>query len=112
VLLAVRGLRIFVVDRARATGVYVALLAPLTWFTGAIVVLDVESGNSSSTINSLGKALWWALTTITTVGYGDLYPITTSGKFVAAVLMITGISLFSAGAGLFANWILEDKKNK
>jgi voltage-gated potassium channel len=46
------------------------------------------------------------------VGYGDLYPITTSGKFVAAVLMITGISLFSAGAGLFANWILEDKKNK
>ena len=109
VLLAVRGLRIFVVDRARATGVYIALLAPLTWFTGAIVVLDVESGHSNSTINSLGKALWWSLSTITTVGYGDLYPVTTSGKFVAAVVMITGISLFSAGAGLFASWIMGDR---
>jgi voltage-gated potassium channel len=110
VLLAIRGLKIFVVDRARATGAYVALLAPLTWFTGAIVVLDVESKNSGATINSLGNALWWSLSTITTVGYGDLYPVTISGKVIAAVLMIMGISLFSAGAGMFASWILNDKK--
>ena len=110
VLLAIRGLKIFVVDRARATGAYVALLAPLTWFTGAIVVLDVEAKNSNATINSLGNALWWSLSTITTVGYGDLYPVTISGKVIAAVLMIMGISLFSAGAGMFASWILNDKR--
>lgn len=112
VLLAMRGLKIFVVDRAKATGLYVALLAPLSWFTGAIVVLDVESQDQSSSINSVGEALWWSLTTITTVGYGDLYPVTLSGKIVAAVLMITGISLFSAGAAMFSSWILGDKKHQ
>lgn len=109
ILLAIRGLKIFVVDRARATGLYVALLAPLCWFTGAIVVLDAESQNSNSSINSLGEALWWSLTTITTVGYGDLYPVTFSGKIVAAALMITGISLFSAGAAIFSSWILDGR---
>lgn len=112
VLLAIRGLKIFVVDRAKATGLYVALLAPLSWFTGAIVVLDVESRDPNSSINSIGEALWWSLTTITTVGYGDLYPVTLSGKIVAAVLMITGISLFSAGAAMFSSWILGGNKNK
>lgn len=112
VLLAIRGLKIFVVDRAKATGLYVALLAPLSWFTGAIVVLDVESKDPNSSINSIGEALWWSLTTITTVGYGDLYPVTLSGKIVAAVLMITGISLFSAGAAMFSSWILGGKKNQ
>ncbi len=109
VLLAFKGIKYFVVDRAQATGLYVAILAPLTWFTGAIVVLDAESANSNTSINTLGEALWWSLSTITTVGYGDLYPLTTSGKFVAAVLMITGISIFSAGAGIFANWIMQGK---
>ena len=112
VLLAIRGLKIFVLDRAKATGLYVALLAPLSWFTGAIVVLDVESRDPNSSINSIGEALWWSLTTITTVGYGDLYPVTLSGKIVAAVLMITGISLFSAGAAMFSSWILGGNKNK
>lgn len=109
VLLAFKGIKYFVVDRAQVTGLYVAILAPLTWFTGAIVVLDAESANSNASINTLGEALWWSLSTITTVGYGDLYPSTTSGKFVAAVLMITGISIFSAGAGIFANWIMQGK---
>lgn len=110
VLLAFRGLKFFVVDRARATGLYVAILAPITWFTGAVVVLDIESKSAAATINSLGEAMWWSLATITTVGYGDMYPSTVSGKIVAAVLMIMGISLFSAGAGMFASWILEDRK--
>jgi voltage-gated potassium channel len=50
------------------------------------------------------------LATITTVGYGDKYPTTLEGQLVAAVLMITGIALFSAGAGMFASWIMSDKK--
>ena len=110
VLIALRGIKGFVQNRASSTGVYVLMLVPLTWFTGAIAVLDAESSNSDALITNLREALWWSLATITTVGYGDKYPTTLEGQLVAAVLMITGIALFSAGAGMFASWIMADKK--
>ncbi len=50
----------------------------------------VDGGN----IRTPGDALWWALTTVTTVGYGDRYPVTTEGRVVAAMLMIVGVGLF------------------
>ena len=110
VVIALRGIKGFVKNRASSTGVYVLMLVPLTWFTGAIAVLDAESSNSDALITNLREALWWSLATITTVGYGDKYPTTLEGQLVAAVLMITGIALFSAGAGMFASWIMSDKK--
>jgi voltage-gated potassium channel len=110
VVFELRGIKGFVKNRANATGVYVLMLVPLTWFTGAIAVLDAESSNPDAVITNLREALWWSLSTITTVGYGDKYPTTIEGQSVAAVLMITGIALFSAGAGMFASWILADKK--
>jgi voltage-gated potassium channel len=87
------------------------MLVPLTWFSGGIAVLDAESTNPDASITNLREALWWSLATITTVGYGDKYPTTLEGQLVAAVLMLTGISLFSAGAGIFASWIMGEKKN-
>lgn len=110
VVFALRGIKGFVKNRANATGVYMLMLVPLTWFTGAIAVLDAEASSPDALITNLRDALWWSLSTITTVGYGDKYPTTIEGQLVAAVLMITGIALFSAGAGMFASWILADKK--
>ena len=110
VLLALRGLKGFLGSRAQATGLYVLLLVPLTWYSGAIAVLDAESSNPEASITNVGQALWWSLATITTVGYGDRYPTTFEGQSVAAVLMVTGIALFSAGAGIFASWILAETK--
>ena len=110
VVLALRGIKGFVKNRASSTGVYVLMLVPLTWFTGALAVLDAESSNPDALITNLRESLWWSLATITTVGYGDKYPITIEGQLVAAVLMLTGIALFSAGAGIFASWILGGKK--
>ena len=109
-LIALRGMKGFFQSRANATGAYLAMLLPLTWFTGAIAVLDAESSNPSALITNLREALWWSLSTITTVGYGDKYPTTVEGELVAAVLMITGIALFSASAGIFASWILSEKR--
>lgn len=109
VVLALRGIRGFVKNRASAAGTYIVMLVPLTWFTGAIVVLDAEASNPLRTISTLRDALWWSLATITTVGYGDKYPSTVEGQLVAAVLMLTGIALFSACAGMFASWILGEK---
>ncbi len=111
VILALRGIKGFVKNRATATGTYILMLVPLTWFSGAIAVLDAESSNQDSSITNLREALWWSLATITTVGYGDKYPTTFEGQLVAAVLMLTGIALFSAGAGIFASWIMGEKKN-
>lgn len=111
-VIALRGLKGFFRDRVNATGAYILVLLPLTWFTGAIAVLDAESTNPNALITNLREALWWSLSTITTVGYGDRYPTTLEGELVASVLMITGIALFSACAGMFASWILGGKSKK
>jgi voltage-gated potassium channel len=110
-VIALRGIKGFFQNRVNATGAYILMLVPLTWFTGAIAVLDAEAANSNALITNLREALWWSLSTITTVGYGDRYPTTLEGELVAGVLMITGIALFSAGAGMFASWILAGKKD-
>jgi len=106
VVLALRAIKGIVRDRATRTGVYVLMLVPLTWFSGAVAVLDAESKSADVSIQSIRDALWWSLGTITTAGYGDLYPITLEGQVVAAVLMVAGIALFSAGAAIFASWML------
>jgi voltage-gated potassium channel len=51
--------------------------------------------------------MWWALTTITTVGYGDHYPVTTMGRFVAAGLMIGGIAVLGVVTASVASWLVE-----
>ena len=65
----------------------------------ATVVTSVESGESSS-ITSFPDALWWSWVTVTTVGYGDMFPVTLAGRIIATMLMLVGIGLFG---GLTAN---------
>lgn len=110
VLVAVRGLSFVLSSRAHLAGLYIAILVPTTWFMGAISVLDAEATQPNATITTLGIALWWSLTTIATVGYGEVYPTTFEGKVVAGILMTTGIALFSTGAGIFASWVMSEKK--
>jgi voltage-gated potassium channel len=109
ILIAFRGIAPLVKSRMASTTTYIALGLPLVWFAGAIGVLDAEKNTEGAAITSLADALWWSLTTITTVGYGDFYPKSLEGKFVAAFLMLTGIALFSAGAGILGSWIMKDK---
>ncbi len=71
-----------------------------------MLVLSVEEGADSS-IESFGDALWWATTTITTVGYGDTYPVTGPGRGVAAFLMISGIALFGVLTANIAAFFVE-----
>lgn len=76
-------------------------------YCGALLVLEAERTDSEATIRTLGDALWWAVTTMTTVGYGDLSPVTQEGKFVAAALMIAGIALLGAVTATLASWLLD-----
>ena len=72
----------------------------------AAAVLDVEQLAPNSTIHTTCDALWWSLVTVTTIGYGDKYPVTGQGRLLAAVLIIFGIGLVASLTGYFASWIL------
>ena len=61
----------------------------------------------TATITSFGKALWWSITTVTTVGYGDLYPVTITGRVIAVLLMLGGISLVGVVTASLASWIVQ-----
>jgi voltage-gated potassium channel len=87
--------------------IYVAAATLLLVFTGALAELDAERGHAGTTIKSYGDALWWGITTITTVGYGDTRPVTTEGRFVAAGLMIGGIALLGTVTASIASWLVE-----
>jgi voltage-gated potassium channel len=76
-------------------------------YTSSLAVFDKERFLPGATINSFGKALWWSITTVTTVGYGDVYPITNTGRIIAVLLMIGGISLVGVVTAALASWIIE-----
>jgi voltage-gated potassium channel Kch len=86
--------------RQRATWTTVLrLTALLTCIAGLIVLTSgsllwlVERDRPDSTVRTWGDALWWSLSTMTTVGYGDHVPVTTTGRLIAAAVMVLGIAI-------------------
>ncbi|MFN4261187.1 MAG: ion transporter [Gemmataceae bacterium] len=94
--------------RNKAQGAFTtALLAAATFLIfGSVAILDLESHHPDANIVTAGDAIWWSLVTITTVGYGDYYPVTLEGRIVAAFLMIAGIGLFGTISGAVASVLL------
>lgn len=86
---------------------YVAGSATMLVFVGALAVLDVEQSAPDAKILTFGDALWWAITTITTVGYGDMYPVTPLGRVVAAALMMSGIAVLGVVTASIASWLVQ-----
>jgi len=73
----------------------------------ALAILEAERANPEANIQNYGDALWWSITTITTVGYGDRYPTTVEGRIVATALMIAGIALLGVITASIASWFVE-----
>ena len=92
--------------RARNTFLAASLLALLLVVVCSIAVLHFETTREAN-IRTAEDAVWWAFATITTVGYGDRYPVTPEGRFVAVVLMCAGVGLFGTFSGFLAAWFLE-----
>lgn len=86
---------------------YVAGGAVLLALVAALAVLDAERDNPDANITSIGDALWWACTTMSTVGYGDRYPTTTLGRLVAVGLMVSGIALLGTVTATLASWLSD-----
>ena len=73
----------------------------------------VEHKAQPEVFSSIPAAMWWGVATLTTVGYGDIYPITTLGKFLGAIISLLGIGLFAMPAGILsAGFIEEIRKTK
>lgn len=86
---------------------YAAVGTVLLVLTGALVVVQAERGRPGATIQTLGDALWWAMVTITTVGYGDMAPVTPVGRTMAVVLMLGGIALLGVVTATLSSWLVE-----
>jgi voltage-gated potassium channel len=85
---------------------YTTLIAALIVFMASLAVYDAERGAPDATMTGYGDAVWWAFTTITTVGYGDQYPVTGQGRLVAVLLMLGGIALLGVVTAAVASWFV------
>lgn len=89
----------------------VVLSALLLQVVASLAILHFER-DPESNIKSGGEALWWSLVTMTTVGYGDFYPVTLGGRVIAAVLMVVGVSLFATLSGFLASSFLKPPEDE
>jgi len=83
------------------------LLAGIVLSVSSLLVLQFESRSTDANITSGGDALWWGLVTITTVGYGDFYPVTTLGRLTGVFVMFAGIGIIGALASILASLLVS-----
>ena len=94
------------VSRARTTFLFTIFLVIAVVEFAGMAEFYVEQGQPGANIVSAGNSIWWGLVTITTVGYGDQYPVGEGGRIVGTILLFAGIGLFSVLTGFIANFFL------
>ena len=103
------------IGRQFAITVKVIIASIFVAYISAVQITITERAVEGSNIKNFGDGLWWAITTVTTVGYGDRYPTTTEGRFLAVALMFMGISLVGVITASVAAWFVkmgqEDSRN-
>ncbi|RSS52513.1 two pore domain potassium channel family protein [Streptomyces sp. WAC01280] len=87
--------------------VYSGLTTTLLGFAGALTVYKYEVDAPGATIRTFGDALWWTCSTLSTVGYGDVAPVTTMGRLTAVGVMACGLALLGAVTGSFSSWLIQ-----
>jgi len=99
-----RSLLLPLIKQRKQTTLASLLVAMVTILTFAsIIILLVESGTEGANIQTAEQAIWWALVTISTVGYGDYYPVSTAGHIVGGIVIVSGVSFFGVISGYMAS---------
>ena len=98
-------------NRAKGTFASVAMISFVLVVFSSVAILNCETSPESN-IQSASDALWWSFVTITTVGYGDYYPITLLGRIIAGVLMTAGVGLFGTFTAYVASSFLEQEEKE
>jgi voltage-gated potassium channel len=102
----------FVANRAANALLTVGFLVLCVLEFGSLTVLRAELASPNANITSAGDALWWTFVTITTVGYGDRFPVTHWGRVIGVLVMVAGVGLFGTLSGFLANSFLSPPKPK
>ncbi|MFC4124771.1 potassium channel family protein [Nocardia rhizosphaerae] len=108
-LLLIDGLNRVTKPRTRLS-TFVGTTSLLIVVLSSLAFFDAEYGAPDSKVKTFGDALWWSAVSVTTVGYGDVYPVTAEGRLVSLVLMFLGIGLISFAIGTMTSWVVEQLK--
>jgi voltage-gated potassium channel len=92
-----------VTHRSQYASFITVMLAFLVLVVASVTVLQFESVAPTGNIKTGGEALWWGIVTLTTVGYGDFYPVTAGGRITAAFVMFAGVGIIGALASILAS---------
>ncbi|MGB1101015.1 MAG: potassium channel family protein [Pontimonas sp.] len=111
VVIVLRALEPYLLTRSHKLAVITGVTIPLLLFTSAVSVLEAEQSAEGANITSFPDAFWWALVSVTTVGYGDKFPVTDEGRLIATFLLVVGIGLFGALTALLASWVMSEKEH-
>jgi len=98
-------------SRIKGTMTAVGIITALIIIFSSISILIVETAPNSN-IKTSEDAVWWTMETVTTVGYGDKYPVTTEGRAIGVVVMITGVGLFGTFTAYIASLFLGEKREE
>jgi voltage-gated potassium channel len=95
---------------ASRTATYAVLLAGLLVLVASTIVFDAEREADGTNITNFGDAVWWSIVTVSSVGYGDHYPVSAVGRTVASAVMVLGIGLISVLTASFAAWLVKQEE--
>ena len=94
-------------NRSQYATFITVLLALLVLVSSSLAVLQFESRSPDANITTGGDALWWSAVTITTVGYGDFFPVTTLGRIAGLFVMLAGVGIIGALASILASLLVS-----
>ncbi len=104
--------QLYTFENTKLTVAILAIAALIIIFGGGFVVFLAEQGHPGANITRYSDAVWWAVVTIATVGYGDYYPVTAAGRIIAIFMMISGVGIFALMVATFAKRRLEKAESK
>jgi voltage-gated potassium channel len=96
-------------ERAQAALLFATFLVIVVLEVGSILVVKAEAGAPNANIKTGGDALWWAIVSVATVGYGDKYPVTPAGRLIGVFVIIGGVGLFGVFTGFLARFFLTPR---
>lgn len=102
--------RLLVADRAGSALLILLLMGILVLEFGSLAMVGIEGGQPGANITTASDGLWFTIVTISTVGYGDLYPVTNPGRLMGSLIIVVGVGIFGTFTGYLANLFLSAPK--